>query len=585
MNKKTDNNYMPAQRPDLAAIMLTNYGKVRFQSAAFASIRVNAVQVDRLANNDDQANSIVNMDSAIKQLQDYRDEDSLIFNACVNEWMAEELQVGADWDEPRPLLAMTYPDEPTKECMPEVMWYACRAIATSRQARLAVTFPTALAAVVALLRGRVFVQRSEGSQRELVTLYTASIAGSGEGKSSTRSALLAPVNEVYAELNEKFNASMAVYVPRAKAAEQQIKSIQKELAESGGEEPTADQRTTLIECNRLLKNPPRSGLRIVSDTTSEALVDGIERHGFIAVHAGEGASLTSGFGRYTGSKGADLSPFLSAYDGEGVQSGRKGDGSYGTDSARAAIDLALQPKVLADIWGDGDLAGRGFINRLSMFISEPMAGEIKYHREFKPTASQEYAWRLANLNLAEVINDLEEDQTVMLGADADYAWADFAESWQPRLKAGRDLHHLSDFFNKRLPAQVLRFACIYHMIDGGSIEQPISIETMNQAIETGKLAARHYIAIADGCGFDEATNRACVVLNHIKESQLETFTIRDIYRKSWANMKSPREVSEVVDILAEKGWIRELQEQKQGMGRRPSTGYVVNPLSVKAAIF
>ena len=61
----------------------------------------------------------------------------------------------------------------------------------------------------------------------------------------------------------------------------------------------------------------------------------------------------------------------------------------------------------------------------------------------------------------------------------------------------------------------------------------------------------------------------------IKTGKLKSgFTLRDVYRKGWANLTSQSDANEALEILTENGWIISYQQETLG---RTKLAYRINP--------
>ena len=61
----------------------------------------------------------------------------------------------------------------------------------------------------------------------------------------------------------------------------------------------------------------------------------------------------------------------------------------------------------------------------------------------------------------------------------------------------------------------------------------------------------------------------------IRQQELpHEFTLRDIYRHQWTDLRTREEAAKAVDVLVDFHWLREVREETGG---RPSLTYVVNP--------
>jgi len=496
------------------------------------------------------------------------------------------------WQHPTPLTVQQYPPAPDKSHMPGIVWDIVKEVAESRQTSTAVCYPTALACVCTVLRGKLFVTRSDFTQTELATLYLASVADSGEGKSSTRAVIEAPCKKVAHKLTSEARKQNAAYAVKAKVAAGITKGIEKAMIETQSLKLSVADEKTLIENQQVIDNKPKSGLLVCSEITPEGFVDKLEANGFIAVLSGEGAGVLEGFGKYSSNSSPDagVSPFLSAYDNETAQNTRRGDNSYGVDNARACLSLGLQPYALAQLWCNEGLQGRGFINRLTMFDAKPHA--VEYHKGKKPDNSIAMnaavkAWAGALDSIDQQVSLLNsEDITIALTDEADNAWADFAQEWHDRALEGGELWHLKGFFKKRLQAQVLRIAAVYHAIEGGSLRissktPRISLATMQKAINAGELIAQHFIAISKSAGFDPTIQKAKAVLARIRDKDLKEVTAKTLYDNGWAGVTKAETAAEVLAMLVDNKYLYRVDIPATGKGRPPAPKYLVNPLSEK----
>ena len=57
----------------------------------------------------------------------------------------------------------------------------------------------------------------------------------------------------------------------------------------------------------------------------------------------------------------------------------------------------------------------------------------------------------------------------------------------------------------------------------------------------------------------------------------EFWTERDIYRKGWANLSTPDDVREALEILEDHNWVESHNQDHGATGGRPAITYAVNP--------
>ena len=79
-------------------------------------------------------------------------------------------------------------------------------------------------------------------------------------------------------------------------------------------------------------------------------------------------------------------------------------------------------------------------------------------------------------------------------------------------------------------------------------------------------------------GGNDEEKTAKYVLNRIKKSGSLELSKREIYRSCRGKLKSPEELEEPLNVLEDLGYIREMNIECSGAGRKPSPKFKINPL-------
>jgi hypothetical protein len=131
--------------------------------------------------------------------------------------------------------------------------------------------------------------------------------------------------------------------------------------------------------------------------------------------------------------------------------------------------------------------------------------------------------------------------------------------------------HISKY-RKLVPS----LALLDHLILGAS--GAIGIDSLKRAIAWQRFlishAKRAYAAVTAG-----STDAARSLAQHIKKADLpDGFTVRNVYRKNWSHLATPKEATEATELLQDLGWLRAVRDDKVSANDgRPTVRYMINP--------
>ena len=106
----------------------------------------------------------------------------------------------------------------------------------------------------------------------------------------------------------------------------------------------------------------------------------------------------------------------------------------------------------------------------------------------------------------------------------------------------------------------------------------IGIDSLKRAIAWQKFLLSHanraYAAVTAG-----STDAAKSLAQHIKKGDLpDGFTVRNVYRKNWSHLATPKEATEATEMLQDLGWLRAVRDDKDSANDgRPTVRYMINP--------
>lgn len=239
------------------------------------------------------------------------------------------------------------------------------AVQGQSQAPIGIAAQSALAVASLAVQGFANVETLGGNKA--ISLYSLTIALSGERKSSCDAPLMEAVRNFEQEQadaqrlqTEKYKTAKAVWEAQHKKCIQEAgKGKDKGVAaqadlEALGPEPT----------------PPPSTDRTVSEPTYEGLVRKLaEGQPSLGLFSDEGGQFLGGFAMAKDQRLKTLAAFNDLWQGNPIQRTRAGDGSSVLYGRRLAIHLMAQPAVLRDFMADPMTAETGFLPRF--LITEP----------------------------------------------------------------------------------------------------------------------------------------------------------------------------------------------------------------------
>lgn len=165
-------------------------------------------------------------------------------------------------------------------------------------------------------------------------------------------------------------------------------------------------------------------------------------------------------------------------------------------------------------------------------------------------------------------------------AEADAALLAFERELEPRLRPHGDLGHITDWASK-LAGATARIAGLLHL--AGNVRtgwaKPVSVDDVEAAKILADYFVSHALAVFDLMEADDALADAQAVAQWATER--DEFTKREAHRAFQHRFVKANDLDPVLDLLADRGWIRlEAEPQTGPRGGRPtSPRYVVNPLT------
>ena len=218
--------------------------------------------------------------------------------------------------------------------------------------------------------------------------------------------------------------------------------------------------------------------------------------------------------------------------------------------------------------------GRGLCARFLYSIPTSTVGSRNF--ESKPideiTAKNYY-------NLIKVLlNYQATEPTIITLSDKSYAiLKEFAEKIEPMLID--ELVDIADFAGKFV-GSVLRIAGLLYIAEERPFFEQNEIilneNYMQSAIEIGGYFLEHAKAAYQLMGMDENMKNAEYILQKITKNNL-TQTKKTELVRICRKFKSTEQMIESLKILIDYNYLREVEQEYNGIGRRPENVYITNP--------
>lgn len=413
-----------------------------------------------------------------------------------------------------------------------------QAVSASTRAPIELAAVCALGASSACAVGRVKLEIS-GDWVEPGQLFLLGVAPPTAGKSPVFRHMCGPLMEIFDQQEQASRLGNA----RQLALRDSIEAEKSKAIKSG----KRDEAARLAE--EIESLPPLDlGRRYVSgDVTPEHLGKLLADNGCrMAQLDDEGQLLDMVCGRF--SDLPDLSPWLKGYNGDTLQTCRKG-GSYTARNASLAVLSLTQPDVLDQVVNKGRLQGKGFLARFLIVRCEA----ISDYRESVPVPQAIKAAYLADVQRMAGMGEL----SLTLSPSAVPVW----RAWDKRSReaAQAEWHSLADmgFKVNALPA---RLAVNLALLEGNVFA--VDAELLGRAIRLSEWFAAHLLAIF---GDDVLLSREAVAaleaikrrVRRTKETSIRGITLKNTLRNLSAFKGEPSKLQEdALSELCEFGYLR-----------------------------
>jgi cell division protein FtsL len=316
------------------------------------------------------------------------------------------------------------------------------------------------------------------------------VAASGERKSSTVSAMSAPIFTYQTERQRELLPAHAKHEAEREGLEEDYRRALQDRKQTMDKEKRREaiERAAAAKLKIAELKPPPAACFIAQDVTPEGLTRLMsETGGFAAIVDSEGGDIfESMIGRYgKDSASPNIGAYLKGYDGEPVISIRASKERQPAPIERASLSIvaATQPATIATLGKRSELRDRGLVAR--MLFGFCLDSRVGSRSPFEPAPDAAVKRRYEDAITAALrIERLPTPYTVEIGKEAQHELDRLHHEIEPRLAPGGDLAETPEW-SQKLKGKLLRIAALLHLFDRihdrNPWETPVTGDVMQRA--------------------------------------------------------------------------------------------------------
>jgi hypothetical protein len=492
-------------------------------------------------------------------------------------------EVAAIWPTPVSLEpAITHGVPFPVDALPPWMGRQVYAVADSFQVAVDLPAMFALGALSTVIMGHVKVRVTGTDWTEHTNLYLTAALPPGAGKTPAFKAMARCVTDLEAELIAEAQQTIREASIKRAVLEKQAKQAFDSAAMKSGTidqavKAQADFEALEIPC------PPRL---LADDATPESLAVVMAEHGGrMALLSDEGDIFDIMAGQYSGQgKSTNLSPYLKGHSAGSIKQDRIGRARVSIAEALLTVCVSTQPRVLAKLGENPELAGRGLSSRFMYCVPRSNVGyRDRYAVLNERDADAQTTYDEAIKDLGRKWRRYSFPVVLNLTVEARDLFLEWDQLLEGELRPGAPLASVAEWAMK-LRSSVLRLAGLLHVADGASGD--ITVATMRRVLAVASYWTDHALRVHAtwGAEADAVMRRARQIVTWATKTgeERDSFTVREAYMecRNHDNSLKVDGAIEALERLIDLGWLRADSELVTGRGRKSPT-LTVHPQAAK----
>jgi hypothetical protein len=480
------------------------------------------------------------------------------------------------WPEPEPLRREIPPGDPYPlEALGDVLTGAAQVLRMVIQAPDAICAQSLLAGAALAVQGHADVE-IDGRDFPL-SEYFLSVAKTGERKTATDKAALAPHTKRQHDLQQHYAGQIADYEADLAAWQ---KARDEALSSKKNESREAKKAALLA-----LGPEPQAPLNVIL-TTEEPTYEGVVK-AFVSGWPSTGLFSDEG-GRFIGGYGMDpknqlktIAGLSKLWDGSPITRTRGGDGNLLLYGRRFCLHLMMQPEVSDLLFGNALLTAQGILSRCLVAQPESKIGYQPYQEAdvYQQAAMKRYFARLldileAPLPLVEGTRNELAPRRIALAPDAKRLWIQFHDHLQTLMRPEHPLAAIQGLAAKAAE-HAARLAGILTLVEN------LEAGVINKVhIEAGIDLVQFYLNEALRLFNSSAINPDLLLAEKLlawARTRGRPLYLRAVYREGPNAIRDKATAHRIVSILENHGWIRRIQGGAEIDGAHHKEAWEVHP--------
>jgi hypothetical protein len=479
------------------------------------------------------------------------------FNPSTNEQCAPAIK----GDEgPLPLFPPLPPSAPYPVDALGVLAPAAKAIARKVQVPPAIAAQSVLAVAALAAQAHADVLLPFGQTRPL-SLYFATVIGSGDRKSSADNEACWPVATREKALREAFLRELKEWKIANAAWSAEKKKIEGDK--------TIDIGARRERLAQLGEEParPLAPFRTTGDLTLEGLVKNwTNAHPALGVFTAEGGTFTGGHGMSDENRLRTAAALSECWDGKPIKRIRALDGVTILPGRRLSMHLMIQPDASAGFLANPVLRDQGLLSRVLVAAPESIAG-TRFYRDPEPSdeaAIKAYGARILSIletsaPIADGAPNELAPRALPLSTDAAELWREFFNHVEGQSGTGAELCPIRDFASKA-GEHAARVAGVLTIANDLQAEE-IGLAAMENAVALMNWHLAEAERLHCASRTDPKLLRAALLLDWLKQRPGVVCAFRDILQFGPGVLRTKAVAEEAVSILKDHRWLFEASQR------------------------
>ena len=488
----------------------------------------------------------------------------------------------------------TLPDFPM-DALPDVLRDFAEGVANQTQFPVDGVVMQIFGVLSLCLMGKYTYKVHDTYTEDGINLYVLTIAETGERKTTALKMVKKPFEEHIKKLNISRQPDIARSKARIKAAEKQIKILEKKM-EKGEDldqelqtfdyedpiyKPIQDQYADALT---ELENAKKDAVKNIHPTMDDGTVEAIavelsangERLGILSDEGGLFQVLAGCYG--DGKKQPVIDLILKAYSGEHYYSSRVTRGAVDLENPFLTINLSVQPLVVKEASANRSFLEKGLLARFLYCYPKSLVGTRLTDRAVMMPSEPQTKY-------AELITALYATKGGMLESDTETAriMKDFSD--QVELKLREEYSSILGWAN-RLVSHAARIAAILHVVEYKSkaVFYPVPPDVVRNAIRIAEYLSAHALytlnldAFSDDANVKDAKEIFSKLCGMCAKRAERSFTKREV-RRACRRFRTVDELQPGLDELVKHGYIR-IEREHNKKGSPESEVIYINPEAI-----